>query len=434
MLSPTLPSSRFARLKSFTNTLCWLLSPIHFMERHYSANQGQFHLDVAGWGRLVFLTDRTQIQQVFKAPPSEFSGGDANRILEPVVGSQSVFVLEGERHLQCRKAIKPLLSPNSIQMLSPGLAEITANWHRNLPKSGPAFDIHLRHLTMRLMTYSIWMSDDQPFALQAEKELAPLLGFWAGVLAFLPVLQSDFGPGAPIRFFKRRLDRMQELLASKLRRSKIANGPFGSKSDEDVLNEQVLSILIAGYDTTAAAIAWSLHWVYQNPAVLGRLREEFVSLSPDDPNFSKALLSSEFLDATCDEALRIVPVVDFYPRRDRQADPNHRDTFVAPCSYIAHRDPALFDSPDQFRPDRFIEDSQKKKMILPYGGGRRRCPGAELSRFLTKLCLFFLVRDEGFSINLSSSRAVRRNVVLMPKSMQFARRLAPQKAPVLSDD
>jgi cytochrome P450 len=180
--------------------------------------------------------------------------------------------------------------------------------------------------------------------------------------------------------------------------------------------DEVLTILAAGHETTATALAWALYWLDQNREVLPRLLRDL----PAEADPSIDLGASQYLDAVCREALRITPIVPITCRRTRVEvriggvvlPPG---TVVAAAIYLTHHRPDLYPEPDRFRPERFLERVYSPYEYLPFGGGARRCIGSHLALVEMKVILAALLRRYAFT--LTSRRPIipaRRTVTVAP--------------------
>jgi cytochrome P450 len=164
----------------------------------------------------------------------------------------------------------------------------------------------------------------------------------------------------------------------------------GSAVSDEGLRDELKTLLIAGHETTAIALAWAFYWLHREPNVYHRLQAELLGLGhPPDPD---DLLRLPYLSAVCDEALRLYPVIGAITRRLRQP--------MALCGYtlpagiavgaavaLTHLDPALYPDPHRFRPERFLGHTYTPFEYLPFGGGARRCIGAAFAVYEMKIVL-----------------------------------------------
>jgi cytochrome P450 len=182
----------------------------------------------------------------------------------------------------------------------------------------------------------------------------------------------------------------------------------GEGMDDRELRDQLMTLLLAGHETTATALAWAFDLLFSRPDAMRRLREELEAGE------------DAYLDAVIEEALRLRPVVPFVGRDLKQAatlagyDLPAGTTVIA-AIYLAHTNPETFPDPYAFKPERFLEDSPETYSWIPFGGGTRRCIGAAFAQLEMKVVLRkVLASSELRSAGSGPQRMVRRNVTLSP--------------------
>jgi cytochrome P450 len=206
----------------------------------------------------------------------------------------------------------------------------------------------------------------------------------------------------------------------------------GERLSAAELRDQLVTLLIAGHETTATAIAWAMHLLHANPEVLARLREDLDRLGPSPTVEQWGPLP--FLDAVCHETLRIRPVVPIVSRF--LTAPLDLGTgrlipegvFVTPSPYLAHHRAEVFAEPEEFRPERFLDHRFAPYEYLPFGGGGRRCLGSTFALQEMKITLASLLTDFDFEPKPDEVvRPMRRSITVGPSNlrMKVHRRLTP---------
>jgi unspecific monooxygenase len=256
-----------------------------------------------------------------------------------------------------------------------------------------------------------------------------------GILLLLPFLQRDLGALSPWRGFQNLTKELNELLYAEIRERRQQNDPSGTdiltlllsaKDSENVgmtdeeLYDELLTLLVAGHETTTTAMIWMLYWVHYHPEVHNKLLEELDTL--DDSPDPMAISRLPYLTAVCSETLRIYPVISLnLPHLVREPievmgyslTPG---TKVVTCIYLTHHRQDLYPEPDRFKPERFLERQFSLYEYFPFGGGSRRCLGAALAQFEMKLVLATILLR--YQLALSDSNPVRPqnrlSVVLAP--------------------
>jgi cytochrome P450 family 110 len=254
-----------------------------------------------------------------------------------------------------------------------------------------------------------------------------------GGLLFFPSLQKDWGTRSPWGYLQHLQRQIREFLHTEIshRRSQhhlgsdiltllmSARDETGEPMSDDELQDELLTLLLAGYETTATAIAWALYWIHRHPQVREKLLAELNQLGKaPDPT---ALVQSPYLTAVCNESLRLFPVATLtFPREVKepvelmgyQLEPGTR---VYGCIYLTHQRPDLYSNPKLFKPERFLERQFSPYEFLPFGGGARRCIGEALAQFELKLVISTLLSHYRLALaDQSPEYPQRRGVTFTP--------------------
>jgi cytochrome P450 len=194
----------------------------------------------------------------------------------------------------------------------------------------------------------------------------------------------------------------------------------GSPMDDSEIRDQLMTLLLAGYETTATAVAWGVYWLLREPATLARLREELDALGPSPA--AEAIVRSPYLGAVVSESLRVEPIVTDVARVC--VKPLRVGPWTVPAGELATvnllailTDEKLFPEPEKFRPERFLERTFTAAEFLPFGGGARRCLGAAFAE--AELAIVLGTIASGWELSLASpvpEQAVRRNITMGPRS------------------
>ncbi len=335
-------------------------------------------------------------QEVFRAPPDHF-GIWAEAQLIPVFGKDSIFVATGESHSRHRKAIVP-----ALQKLG-GMQEIIRSRIQAL-RAGEEIDAALFALgiSLRVITRTL-LGEEEDEELEAlAAQYVKTSGSDPVLLALVfPALQRRLYP--PWARFERLRSQFFGRLEEKIRQAREAPSGEGSafasmlrSLDTESLRDDLVTLLIAGHESTAHALAWALYCLHQHPESLKALRTELDRLPPDAD--AEAITALPYLDAVCEETLRLHPVVVQVTRVLRKplslgGYELPEGVSVSPCAHLIHRREELFPEPERFRPERFLERRFSPFEHLPFGGGASRCPGASFAKAEMKLVLFYLLRS-----------------------------------------
>lgn len=402
----------------------WPLALLEHCRDHYGSS---FTLRPIDHPPLVFLTDPNDIKAAFAASPDVLHPGQGAQTIEPIVGDGSFMLSEGDAHLRTRKAILPPLHAKVVSEHANRVTTIAKRaieaWPRDVDV---ALHPRLRALALEVILHTLLGPGDLtgPEALaELSEKLLAMLAVTASPMLSAPALRR--GPGRTIweRFLRCRAE-VDDLLLDLIEQRR-----FGAEARPDALsallrthnedssrasNEQVrddlMSLILAGHETTAAELSWAFQLLTHNPRVLSRLVNEIDNGS-----------SERYLTATVHEILRHRPVFLFaMPRAVAQPIEIGDWSCEAPaqllaCIYLVHHDPRLYPQPQAFRPERFLEGSPATYTWLPWGGGRRRCPGLHLATLEIKTVLRVVLTN--MTVTATARRIERprwRSVIVTP--------------------
>jgi cytochrome P450 len=377
-----------APLPAALQTLACRLWPLGYLERCRERYGRSFTVYPIDMPPLVFLCDPQDIRALLAASPAALHAGAGGSVVAPLFGESS-FVLREEGEHRCgRASVLPAFQRKAIaeqaEMVDALVEREVASWPRDAP-----FSIHpgLGALTLRIVLRVVFgdggrlleelhaqmlsMLSAMATPLLQEPRLRFLPG-WGGVWKRL-MQQREAVDGlifALVRARRRSVDMGGDVLGLLLG----ARNPDGSRMSDRQVRDNVVSVLIAGHETTAAELAWAFQLLAHNPDVQDRLAAELAA----DP-------FAAYLDATVHEVLRRRPVFLFAaPRAVVRPIEIGGHSYRPPvrllaCIYLLHHDPALYPEPHEFRPERFLQAPPIPRAWLPWGGGRRRCLGQHLA-------------------------------------------------------
>lgn len=367
------------------------------------------------------ISDPDEIKAVFTAPPDVLHPGEGARILEPVVGANSVILLDERDHLEQRKLMLPAFHGEKMERLSGVMTEVAEHEADRWPKD-QAIALHprLQSLTLEIILRAVFGLEEGKRLDGLRERLTDILSFGARPQSLLPFLQHSFGGrGGWARFVRRRAeaDELIFALIDERRRENTgrddvlsmllaARHEDGSPMSPQELRDELMTLLVAGHETTASELAWAFERLSREPAVLSRLVAEIDGGDGD-----------AYLTATIQETLRRRPVLpNAAPRLVKQPIEIGGWTYppgacLVANAYLVQHDRAIYPEPYAFRPERFLDESPGTYTWIPFGGGRRRCLGASFAMLEMKLVLQSLlsrydVHLGGDEIELSRRRAI----------------------------
>jgi cytochrome P450 family 135 len=340
-----------------------------------------------GFGNIVLVADPELIKEVFTGDRGVFAAGEANAAMSPVLGRHSLLVLDGDRHLRQRKLMLPPFHGEAIGRYRERVEKITVAEITSWPLGKPfAIRPRMQDITFEVILRAVIGVRD-PQRLQRLRELLPklldfsVLDMWS-VWLFPKLIDTPIGRHHPSQRVRPEVDRLlyEEIAAHRAEpegRDDIlallvsARSEDGEPLSDEELLDQIITLLLAGHETTTTGLAWAFERLVRHPSVLEHLRRE---LEGDE---------DEYLDAVVNETLRVRPVIDGVWRK-----------LTAPAVLAGHRLPAGtlvfpaislvqtsagFPNAEEFRPERFLDGSAAPYTFIPFGGGARRCIGASFA-------------------------------------------------------
>lgn len=370
--------------------------------------------------RLVMLSSPTDIRTVFTGQPATFHAGEGNAILGPVMGEHSVLLLDEAQHMRVRQLLMPAFhgtALRSYQDLVAALARVEmARWPRDR-----AFRLHDRMsaLTLEVIIQIVFGVTDEARLAEVRPVVNRVVTTSQLVMLgwFYPRLQR-FWPWRRFAEIQCDLDRLLYAEIAERRRSDVAHRPDvlsrllqagdGDALSDAELRDNLVTLLLAGHETTATALAWTMHDLVRSPQLLRRAQR--AADEGDDA----------YLEAVAKEAMRLHPVI--YEVARRLAVPVEVAGYrlpagvtVMPVVGLVQSDPAYHPDPERFDPRRFLDGQPAPNTWIPFGGGVRRCLGAGFSLMEATVVLREMLR--GYDIRPDRARpepAKGRNITLAP--------------------
>lgn len=377
---------------------------------------------------MVMISDPEAIKALYSERAHGLPPG-RNLVLEPIMGPRSLLLLEGDDHLARRRLMLPSFHGERMRSYEPIVEEIVADAIDSWPL-GEEFAIHprMQAVTLEVILRVVFGVAQGPRLEQLREMLGRVLAETASPTMQLAGLLSQRvgGRRGPWAMFERQLRAVDELLFAEIaeRRAKeddlerrddilsalmLARFEDGEGMSDSELRDQLITLLLAGHETTATALAWAFDLLLRHPEPLARLRESLGEGTDD------------YLRATVTEVLRLRPVVPLAGRRlatelsvDGLALPAGTD--VTPAIWLAHTRADVFPEPFAFRPERFLDEGPDTYGWIPFGGGIRRCLGAAFAEFEMRIVLReVLTRCDLRKASPAPERISRRNITLSPK-------------------
>jgi cytochrome P450 len=409
-------------------TLWWLARPVSFMESCRRRYGDAFTVRFVGFERpTVFLSDPVAIRALYSEQSNGLPRG-RTVALRPVLGADSVLLLEGPEHIARRRLMLPPFHGERMRSYEDIVEEVARAEIGSWP-IGETFPLHprMQAITLEVILRAVFGVVDEHRREQLRERLPLLLDQNSSILLQLRVLLSERlrGPDPRVRL-NSMLAEIDELLLAEIaerrqdpeleQREDILSLLIGARFEDGTqmsdreLRDQLLTLLLAGHETTATALAWTIDLLLRHPHALQRLKREIEEGEQDD-----------YMRATVTEALRLRPVVPLAGRKlagdlDIEGLRLPAGTDVTPAIWLTHMREDLYRQPRAFAPERFLEEQPATYGWIPFGGGIRRCLGAAFAEFEMRIVLRMLVAGCDLRpVGRRREAIKRRNVTFSPR-------------------
>jgi cytochrome P450 len=375
-------------------------------------------------GRIVYVANPALVKEVFTGDPHHFHAGEANATaLEPVVGPSSILTLDENEHMRQRKLLLPPFHGESIRRYGEVISAATRDEMETWPVGEPfALRPRTQRITLEVILRAVFgVRDPQRFA--AARELVDTFVRRSHWIVLFPFLRRPFGRFSPMARFARAREALDRFIYEEIALRRAEKGAEaddvlslllrathedGSPMTDRELRDELVTVIGAGHETTATALAWAVERLVRTPRVLDRLRD------------SLAAGEDDYLEAVAKETLRARPVITDVARK--LTAPTEiggyelpASTFVLPAILVIHYREDLYPDPFEFRPERFLEGQGEGYAWIPFGGGVRRCIGAAFAQYeMQKVLEAVVQRADLRAVDPAPERMRLRNITFTP--------------------
>jgi cytochrome P450 len=350
----------------------------------------------------VMLADPGAVKQVFTGDSRVFHAGEGNSMLEPLLGPNSLLLLDEGPHMSQRRLLLPPFHGERMQTYGETMAEIAAAEIERWPTDTP-YELRprMQALTLEVILRTVFGLREGGRMSELREALRRYLNLLADPRQLLPVVLVGTERIRRLPWFRRTMDRIDRILYEEIAERRCeedleqcedilsmmvaARHEDGSPMSDGEMRDELLTLLTAGHETTATSLAWAVERLCRHPEKLERLREEV------------GAGEEAYLTATIQETLRLRPVIPIVGRR--LIEPVEIGGYelpdgvsVTPCIYLIHRNPDVYPDPEAFLPERFLDHPPGTYTWIPFGGGVRRCLGASFAQFEMSVVLRELVK------------------------------------------
>jgi cytochrome P450 family 135 len=413
------------RASGTRQSLAWLRDPVRYMERCRARHGDIFTVRIGRLKRACFVSNPGAVRQIFNADPDLLRMGPTNALFRPVLGSSSLFLLDGEEHHRHRRLMMPAFRHGHVQRFVALTAELIERELATWPV-GERFrtEERMRRLSLDLIFDYVFGVSEQERRQPLRDLLVEMLDQIERPLAVLPQFQHEMGGRSPFGRVMRASRAIDEILFEEIVERRfdpaspsrddvlsmlVQQGPEdpGFLTDQEIRDE-VITLLIAGYNTTATAAAWVFERLVRHPEAL---EQAAVGARASDHDYLRAAIK---------EALRQRPVLPITARK--LSAPMQLGGYelparwtVMPCMYLLHHEPSLYPEPERFRPERFLDGSPDAHAWAPFGAGARHCVGTNLALHVIETLLATILPRVRLRPAVEEPEPIaRRNFTLSP--------------------
>ena len=393
-------------MPALQQTLRFVRQPHRFLGECAARYGDAFTLRLIGLGRVAIFSHPDTIRAICELPSEDIIGG--NTVFGDWLGNDSLFVLESAPHKRMRKLLMPAFHGERLRGYGEQILQIA---HRAVDAwpVGVAFPVHerFRQVTLDVMLCVVFGLEEPETMKRAAETMVRAIRAASFPGLFMPIFQVDLGAWSPWAKLRRAVGELDEYLFALIaqRRATKAEGTtdvlglfLETRDDEGQLmtdgeiRDQLVSLLLAGHESSATMLAWVVRWILTDPVLVERLVQEVHSAMPDGRLVPEAIARLPLLDATINETLRLEPVALTFNRLSARPVTigSYRlpaKTVVMGAIHLAHRRSQAFPEPSRFRPERFFNGKPSPFEWLPFGAGYRRCIGVAFSMYEMKLIL-----------------------------------------------
>ena len=417
--------------------LKFIFQPVKYLDDYSKIYGDAFAITGRNGIPLVYFSQPQALQAIFSADSTHLEAGRGNRGLEFLLGNNSLILLDGDRHQRQRQLLTPPFHGERMRAYGETIQEITQQVIQKW-QIGKPFNIRqsMQEISLRVILRVVFGLDEGEnleklrnlISFQLELSTSPLMS----TAFFFPFLRKDLGAWSPWGRIMRQRQQIDSIIYALIAEIRAENNQncqdiltlMMSARDQNnqpmtdaELHDELMTLLIAGHETTASALTWALYWIDRLPQVQEKLRVELDSLgeNPNPANIAKL----PYLTVVCQETLRIYPIaLNTFPRLVKspieimgyKLQPG---TMIIPSIYLAHHREEVYPQPKEFKPERFLEKQFSQYEYLPFGGGSRLCIGMAFAQYEMKLVLSTILSN--FRVSLLHKRPVipiRRGLTL----------------------
>jgi cytochrome P450 len=417
--------------------LCWYsLNPYSFLK--YCSRLGdRFIIHLAGFGKLFILSNPKDIETVFSGSPDVLYSGEVNQFMIDLFGPNSVILLDGSVHRRQRKLLLPSMHGGRLDLYIQEMYQIAKEHISKWPERGEVRVLDaMQEITQQVILRIVFGIHDLSRYAAFKNDVRRLLQLGASPFALIaPVLPrkilSLFQRWTSYVGLIRKIDaEIYDVIAERRKQNtegrdvlsillKAVDEKGEAMSDQEIRDE-LITMLTAGFETTAVGLSWAVERILFHPAVVQKIILELEQTVPGKVLLMEHLSKLNYLDACIKESLRSRTMIPIVVRRVKKTFQMNGinispETTLAPSIFLAHHREASYPEPERFIPERFLNQPVNPYAWLPFGGGHRTCLGMGFALTEMKVVLATLFLEKNLSlVSQSPERYGRRGIIMAP--------------------
>ncbi|HEX2071269.1 MAG TPA: cytochrome P450 [Thermoleophilaceae bacterium] len=424
------------RLPAALQTARWAVRPLPFLQQLQRRHGDVFSIQLFHEDPWVMLSDPELVKRVLTAPADILHAGEGNQILEPILGPRSVLLLDEDAHLRQRRLLLPPFHGDRMERYGEVMRAVVedelARWPAGV--AAPAWP-RMQAITLEVILRAVFGVTERAQLDPLRVALREMLDFMGDNRRMVALVLAGPRRAAESRLlgFRKLMERADELVLAQIARHRgddlegredvlslllQARHEDGTGMSDAELRDELMTLLVAGHETTATALGWTIERLVRHPEALERTVAE-----ADDGG-------GPYTEAVIQEALRLRPVIPVVARHVKQPFElgDHLipvGATITPSILLMHRRPDVYPDPPAFRPERFLEQPPGTYTWIPFGGGVRRCIGASFALFEMRVVLSTLLSRATLRADDPRRETTRRRAITLTPSRGARVVLAP---------
>src|SRR4051794_34940557 len=420
------------KLPKLVQTLGFMFAGRRFLDACRRRYGDVVTMSTAFDSKFVMVFDPDLLKKVFQAPPGRLRAGEANALLGQILGERSVLVLDGAEHLRQRKLMLPPFHGKRLKAYEDTMRAAADRAIDSWPVGEPFTMLPaMQQVTLDVIMHAVWGLEEGPRAEELKRRVRAViepLSRRFGVVV-LALSGGRLGDRKAVQRFEQRRRELDEMIYEEISQRRAATD-LGERADvfsmllgardengepmtDKELRDELVTLLVAGHETTATGLAWAFDLLLRTPRVMQKLKESLADPDGDDT----------YIDAVVKEALRLRPVIPGVGRVVR-GEPFELGRYTIPPGVeinpsigVIHRRADRYPAPQEFRPERFLDENPPDTYTwVPFGGGTRRCLGASFALLEMKVVIKrVLERTELRAVSEKPEQVLRRGITLVPR-------------------